>query len=222
VRAYVVAGQIYGASGQYAEGRRAVDRAVQISPDESTYLSRASFRRREDIVGRRVDIDAALKLNAHSVAALTQLARIQAKAREFTSALATIDGAIAIQGDTADLLIARGSVHSMADQDALAERDFAAARAKSVFPRALNSMRWTMATAGISLTTALAACEAALAGAPNDGAIYDGRGLGLLRQGRYEEALASYDTAVKLLRRWYSMPRSPTGSYYGLPPPVRR
>jgi tetratricopeptide (TPR) repeat protein len=65
--AFMTAGAIDAASGKDIDAMRAFDRAVEISPDEATYLFRADYRSYTDLACERADIDAAMKLNPQSI-----------------------------------------------------------------------------------------------------------------------------------------------------------
>jgi len=197
-RANVTAGAIDAASGKDVEAMRAFDRAVEISPDESTYLTRAEYRHRTDLAGERADIDAAVKLNPHSVQASIRISKMQSAAGDYAGALDTLGIAMESKTDNYDLLTARGIVYAKSGQAAQAELDFAAARKFATSAAALNNICWAKATAGIALDTALAECEASVAEAPYDSAAHDSRGFVLLRLGRNSEAIASYDMALKI------------------------
>jgi tetratricopeptide (TPR) repeat protein len=196
--AYISAGRIYATFKMKVEAMQAFDRAVQIGPDETTYLTRASYRLKTDIAGRRADVDAALKLNDHSMRALMMKAAIQTDAGDYTGAISTYNVALLLGGNDSELLTGRGIVYVKNNQEVLAERDFAAARAKAVDARALNHMCWAMATSAVSLTEALNICEAAVAKAPDYAPSMDSRAFTLLRLGRYDEAIVAYDSALKL------------------------
>jgi TonB family protein len=185
-------------AGRDVEAMRAFDRAVEISPDESTYQTRATYRHRTDLAGERSDIDAAMKLNPHSIQASISIAKMQSAAGDYAGALDTLGIAMASQTDNYYLLTARGIVYAKSGQAALAELDFAAARKFATTAAALNNICWAKATAGVALDTALAECDASVAEAPYDSAAQDSRGFVLLRLGRNSEAIASYDIALKI------------------------
>jgi TonB family protein len=197
-QAYMTAGAIDAESGKDIEAMRAFDRAVEISPDESTYLFRADHRSHTDLAGRRADIDAAMKLNPQSIRASISLAKMQSDVRDYAGALTTLGMVIADQTGNYDLLTERGIVYAKSGQPALAERDFSAARAIATSATALNSICWRKATAGVALDTALSECDAAVAEAPNRSDMIDSRGFVLLRLARYEEAIACYDSALSI------------------------
>jgi len=196
--ANMTAGAIDAASGKEDEAMRAFDRAVEISPDELTHLARAAYRHRTDLAGERADIDAAVKLKPHSIQASIRMAKAQSAAGDYAGALDTLGIAMASQTDNYDLLTARGITYSKSGQAALAELDFAAARKLASTAAALNSICWAKATAGVALDTALAECDAAVAQVPYNSAAHDSRGFVLLRLGRNNEAIASYDAALKI------------------------
>jgi tetratricopeptide (TPR) repeat protein len=126
------------------------------------------------------------------------LAGAQSDAGKYADAENTLKQGIAVLGKVPDLLINRGIIYARQARPQLAARDFAAVREKYTDPEVLNSMCWAIATAGVALDTALSACEAALAQRPQDSAFLDSRGFVLLRLGRYDEAIAAYDAAIKI------------------------
>jgi TonB family protein len=196
--ANMTAGAIDAASGKEDEAMRAFDRAVEISPDEPTHLTRAAYRHRTDLAGERADIDAAVKLKPHSIQASIRMAKMQSAAGNYAGALDTLGIAMASQTDNYDLLTARGIIYSKSGQAALAELDFAAARKLASTAAALNNICWAKATAGVALDTALAECDASVAQVPYNSAAHDSRGFVLLRLGRNNEAIASYGAALKI------------------------
>jgi TonB family protein len=196
--AYAIAAGIEAASGKQTAAMHAFDRAIEISPDESTYLMRAAYRRGTDHAGERADVDAAVKLNPHSSKASISLAKMQSDAGDYAGALETLGTAMASQAENYELLTFRGIVYTLSGQTALAEHDFTAARTVSTSASALNNMCWSKATAGVALDTALADCDAAAAAAPHESAINDSRGFVLLRLGRYDEAIVCYEDALRI------------------------
>jgi tetratricopeptide (TPR) repeat protein len=197
-KAYAGAADIYEAAGKEGEATQALERALAIAPSARAYNARARHRPREDLAGRRSDIDAALKLDPGDREALILLAGVQADGGQYTDAVSTIDGAMSRQGEQEWLLAERATVYARSNQPALADKDVAAARAKAQSPSALNSLCWTLATAGVELEAALSACDAAVAAQPGDAAQLDSRGFVLLRLERYGDSIAAYDAALKV------------------------
>ena len=197
--AYIAAGAIYYSVKKNTEAMHAFDRAVEIEPAEASYLARARYRPRTDMASKRSDAEAALKLNPRSLNALGMLAWIQTDAREYMNAVETLNAALAIEDDSYGLLIQRGIAYAKSDRSALADKDFAAARAKATSATDLNNICWQLATAGVALASALEACDSALAKGSAWPAFNDSRGFVLLRLGRYDDAIAAYDTALKAI-----------------------
>jgi tetratricopeptide (TPR) repeat protein/transglutaminase-like putative cysteine protease len=195
--AYVAAAEIYWASGKDAQAMQSLERSLTIAPTVQAYLVRARYRPRADLAGRRADAEAALALDFNSTPVRILLANVQSDAREYDGAVLTLNKAMSIHGETPELLTWRGIAYAKSNQPALAAGDFAAARLKATSAGALNTMCWNMATSGVAFETALSACDAAVAQAPNDSQILDSRGFVLLRLGRYDDAITSYDAALK-------------------------
>lgn len=194
--AYTVAGSIYGSYHETAEAMRVFDRSVQLHPSVETYLARMNARPKQDVAGRRADVEAALKIDPHSGQALSGKAKLSEGAGDYKGAIDTLTAALKFAPTDFDLLAQRGMDYARSDQPALAERDYVAARAKAGSPFALNNLCWTKATANVSLASALTDCDAALKSAPDEAGIQDSRGLVLLRLGRTDEAIAQYDKAL--------------------------
>ena len=127
---------------------------------------------------------------------LMLLASIQSEVGHFDAALVTLNKAVAIRGETFELLSMRGVAHAKNHDQASSQSDIAAARAKAYNSADLNNLCWSLATAGVELDSALSACEAAIALQPRGSEALDSRGFVLLRLGRYAEAIASYDAAL--------------------------
>jgi len=175
-----------------------LDRSLALSPTVQAYLLRARCRPKSDLSGRRSDVDAASKLEPHSPAVLLGLAEVQSDTGQYREAQQNLAQVIAAVGETPDLLITRGILYARTSQRERAEKDFALARSKAGDADALNEMCWSLATAGVALDTALSACESAVAQNPRQWHYQDSRGFVLMRLGRYDAAIASYDAAVEL------------------------
>ncbi len=194
--AYVGAAEIYKSAGKDTEARQALERSLAIAPSALAYSERAHYRPAEDLAGRRADVDAALKLDPGNRFALGLLVSVQADAGQYADAVSTVNNEMSQQGDSAQLLAERATLYARSNQMALADKDVAAARALANSPDALNSMCWTLATAGVELEAALSACDAAVAAQPGDASYQDSRALVLLRMRRYGDSIAAYDTAL--------------------------
>jgi tetratricopeptide (TPR) repeat protein len=196
-RAYVAAAVIYRASGKNAQALQSLDDSLSLKEAANTFLVRAAYRPKSDLDGRLSDIDAAMKLEPKSAAALFALANAQSDAGEFAKAEATLTQGLATLGELPWLLSSRAIVYTKNSRRDLAEKDLAAARAKSTRPQELNNLCWSLATANVALDTALSACQQAVALEPAVSAYQDSLGFVLLRLGRYGESIAAYDLALK-------------------------
>jgi tetratricopeptide (TPR) repeat protein len=195
--AYIAAGDIYSASKKAAEAMQSFDRAVEIGQSERAYLARAQHRPRADLLGRKADIEAALKLNSTSRRAILLLADVQAEARDHAGAIATLGAALATWPDDEALRTRRAIAYLKNNQLSLAQQDLAKVDAHATRANALNGFCWALATAGVELEKALSSCDAAIAKAPNVAAYLDSRGFVLLRMGRNADAIAAYDASLK-------------------------
>lgn len=198
--AHVVAGKIYGSYGRRVEAMAAFDRALAIKPEDYIYLNRADVRAKDDLAGRRADVDAVLRLNPTMPEALGARAKLQQQAGDRAGAIRTWSAALANAPSDPRLLTGRGIAHLEAGNSAAAEKDFALARAHvgsgAEAAPLLNNLCWAKATAGVGLQSALADCDAALINAPDAAGYLDSRALVLLRLGRVDEAIAVYSRAL--------------------------
>lgn len=199
--AQVTAARIFAATNRPDDAMRAFDRAIEIDPQPYVYLNRAQSRPLSDVQQRFADADAALQLDPNSAEALTFRAGQFSAQRDYQSAIRDLSAAVRGDPENAMLLVQRGVNHALAGQQALAEADFAAARALARQPIELNNMCWTKATAGVALESALADCDAAVAQMPDAPAYLDSRAFVLLRLGRTDEAIEVYDRVLALAPR---------------------
>jgi TonB family protein len=195
-RACSAAAEIYAAAGKQSEALQAMDQSLRMEASAQGYLTRASYRDKTDVAGSRADIDFALQHDPQSAAAVLALARLQTDAGAFKDAEGTLQAALAKNSGQVDVVLARGIVYARSHQSELAEKDFASVRAAAMNGTAHNHLCWSLATAGVALTEALSECDAALAASPKEAIFLDSRGFVLLRLGRYQEAIGSYDGAL--------------------------
>lgn len=194
--AHTAAGAIYSTFGQTDKAMAEFNKAIAIKPTASAYLTRMHWRPKADIAGRKADVAAALKLDPDMAEAIEAEAELDQESGDYPKAIAAITRALATTPANAWLLAERGIAHARAGDEALAAKDYAAARDAAANPALLNNICWSKATAGVSLSDALADCDAALGKAPNDPTMQDSRAFVLLRLGRYPESIAEYDKAL--------------------------
>ena len=206
--ALVTAAGIDAAVHREAEAMRLFERALAIKPEPYIYFNRAVRRPKDDIAGRRADLDAALKLDPAFTPAATVKADMLVKAGDLPAALATFTAALAKNPDDLSLHVGRGIALARSGDMTKSEADFAVIRGKDIDPQVANDICWRKATAGLALESALADCDRALAKAPGFYAFLDSRALVLLRLGRIDEAIGVYDQVLA------KQPRE-TSSLYG-------
>ncbi len=194
--AYLAAANIYDNLGATERAMQAYDRALALKPEAVTYLNRGLRRPEADRTGRRADFDAALKLDPKMEDALIAKGELLMDDGDFARAIALYSSMIEAVPKDPQRLALRGIAYTRAGDIALAEKDFAAARAKAKDPASLNNLCWAKALAGVALESALADCDAALRQSPESPAYLDSRALVLLRLGRLDDAIADYDLAL--------------------------
>jgi tetratricopeptide (TPR) repeat protein len=196
-QAALTAGDIYEASGKPEEGMRSFDRAVELGGRETDYLARARHRPNGDLAARQADVEAALKLNPKSDGATVFLTELQEESGDLSGAISTLTNALAARPSSDTLLLRRAILYVKNQEQASADKDLDEVGAHAQSPTALNTVCWSLATAGVELERALKSCDAALAQAPGATAFLDSRGFVLLKLGRLQEAIAAYDEALK-------------------------
>ena len=192
-------GSIYESMHSYEAAMRMFDRAVELSPSEQSYLLRSQARRRNDLIGSRADVEAALKINPHSREAQTDLARVQFLAHQYKEEIATLNALMMSSNDAQEMLIQRAIAYSKSGQDALATADLSRAQASASTGRDFNELCWDLATADVELDMALKSCDTALERSFGQPQYVDSRGFVLLRMGRFDEAIGEYDRALEML-----------------------
>lgn len=205
--AYFMAGRIDAAFGAPALARVLLRKGVRLHSRSSTaYTMRVQYRSWRDLAARRADIERALRLDPRSSAARLDDARLEAATGHYHRALRTLDALLKQNIPIAawrrpyrlGILAQRGIVYSKMGERALAQRDFAAARAVARSAPQLAGLCWIEASAGVALHRALAECTAALKRTPYAGAPLNAEGLALLRLGHYRAAIRAYDGALRL------------------------
>ena len=197
--AHFFAGTIYKRLGQPAKAMAEFDQAIALKPSPRAYLIRAAARPDSDVTGKRADIAAATKLDPNLLAGKEMSLALELRLGNFSAAIPLADALLAKQPANIRLLVERATALSHTGRTADANKDLAAARtAAGANPMLLNNLCWEKATHEVALDTALADCDAALKIREGEAAFLDSRGFVLLRLGRYQESLDSYDKAIAL------------------------
>ena len=188
--------------GHKGEADKAFAALIEAHPSVDAYLTRATHRAKADTAGRLADIEAALKLDGKSTAALSMRAQARIDAGDAAKAASEITEAMKTTKDEDQLLLARAKALAKSGDLKGADADFTRVSQKYAKNAvALNEVCWTRATHGVDLQKALADCDSSLALYPTAAQTLDSRGFVLLRLGRYEEAVAAYAEALKLRPR---------------------
>lgn len=194
--AHVISANVYSALGRRDEAMSEYDRALALKPEPYIYLNRSLHRPKSDIAGRKADLDAALAIDGEFSDAVSAKADLQSDTGDHVGAIKTYTAALKTSSDNVTLIAKRGVAYARSGDLARAEKDFEAARAKATEPFQFNEICWSKAIAGVALQSALADCNAALGGRPDNPAYLDSRGLVLLQLGRNDAAIADYDRAL--------------------------
>lgn len=195
---YVAAANTYATNGRMADAMRAFDRAIATSDEGYIYLNRAKVRPKSDKAGRLADIRQAVKLDTDNPDVLAALGEELGEGGDWKGAVVEYGKAIAAEPNSTTLRVARGLAYLHIAQQARAEADFAFVRAEAeTNALALNQMCWDKGVANLALDSALGDCDRALAIEPTNGAYLDSRAFVLLRLGRLDESIATYDRALK-------------------------
>jgi tetratricopeptide (TPR) repeat protein len=197
---YITAADLHMRLNQRQQAMAILNRGVVAAPDASIYLYRAQLRPRSDKQGRKQDIDSGLALEPHATYANLLRAELESDSGQYNDAINTLSKILS--DDKADrspelVLAHRGIVHMKMGNQALAKADFTQARATAKTPSQLNSVAWELAARNLELPTALAIIDEAIDKASENSAILDSKAFILLRLGRYKEAIAQYDAALK-------------------------
>jgi tetratricopeptide (TPR) repeat protein len=141
---------LYNEAGLQAEAFAAIDRALAIKLEPSTYVSRAAMRPSADVRGRMADIEAALRLEPMNTEALKAKADLLADQGDLKGALAIYDNALKTSPGSS-LALPRGILLFKLGRRAEGERALSTWRKGALTARELNELCWEKATAGILL-----------------------------------------------------------------------
>jgi tetratricopeptide (TPR) repeat protein len=175
------------------------DALIGQTPKVDFYLARAVLWSSADRAKRDADIDAAIRVDPHSVKALAGRASIAIDDGRFDAAEKDIANIEKVDPDNPAGYRLRSQLLQKQGRGREALNVIDAHLAKHPDDAgALNERCWTKATLDIQLNTAVADCDASLKLAPNNPATLDSRAFARLRIGDTDAAIADYDAALKL------------------------
>jgi tetratricopeptide (TPR) repeat protein len=198
-QAHVLRGGTLALADRTSEAMAEFSRAIAISPTVEAYVTRARYRPDSDLAGKLADYRAAAALGLDADRA--RLLEAQAEAKGGAADQAVVDADLVVKARPTDVgvRLARATIYAQTHRPDLAAADFDWLRARPPATASdWNTLCWDEATLGVSLDLALADCDKAVAGAPQNPAHIDSRAFVLLRLGRLAEAIAAYDDALRL------------------------
>lgn len=194
--AQVRRGEILLGLGRTSEALTAFDRALEFEKDPMTHVHRAHALPAADKDGRRRELDAALKLNPTDAPALAGLAQVASQIGDHARALQLLDQAFLRSPDDVAIRHSRAIEMMLIGKTELANKEFDAIAAKDLTAAELNNICWDKALANVALDRALQECDRSLA--RNEGfAARDSKAVVLLRQSKFDEAIAQFDLALE-------------------------
>ena len=185
--------------GRNAEALQALQASIVIRPTLEAYTLSAQYRPTEDRKAALADLDAAMKLDPAASSPYSVLGKFRLADDDPTGAIPALEKAVQIEPDNPQPHELRAEAYDLVGRYDEAVKDLDALIAK--FPgnaELLMTRCRVRAMAGRELDRALADCKA---GAELDlsASALDERGFVKLRMGRYAEAIADYDAALKLI-----------------------
>jgi tetratricopeptide (TPR) repeat protein len=195
-RAQVHRGEILLSLDRPTEALAAFNRALTFEKDPMTYVHRARALPATDKAGLRRELEAALALNPTDAPSLSGLSRIASQVGDHARALQLLDQAFLRSPDNIGIRHARAVEMMLAGKADAAEREFDAISSKELSAEELNNLCWTKALANVALDRAMEECDRSLAKEERS-ATRDSRAMVLLRQARFDDAIAEFGVALK-------------------------
>jgi tetratricopeptide (TPR) repeat protein len=196
-------GRVESARGELEQAIADLTKACELQPDVAAYFfergrARLATKQTADALA---DFRKAIELDPNDVAAHMALAELHRAAKRNDEALAQLDAIDHLIPKDSDQRLELGALYDSVDRstEAVTQYDlWIAARKTDVrMALALSARCSTRANSGRDLGKALADCNAALRLAPTYTNALKARGLVLLRQGRFDRAIADYGAVIK-------------------------
>jgi tetratricopeptide (TPR) repeat protein len=200
--AWMEAGNIYCTIGRCSEGLQKIDKSNALKPSAVAYIAHMENLPRDDIAGRKRDIDAALTVEPKSYRAKRALMWWQLDNKDYVAAIGTMKSYPYKSGDDPYLKLQIAHTYVLAgmpDEARSAYGELRGLAASSKSAKLYNDICYEAATASFDLDPALADCQSALALAPESGLIFDSLGFVQLRLDRFDEAIEAYSHALQVM-----------------------
>jgi tetratricopeptide (TPR) repeat protein len=196
--AHLARGYAYIFQGKMEDGRKEFDGLIAAKPSSAAYLGRALTFGESQNDERLQNLDLALKLEPESISALFTRAAVYLAVDRPDPAIQDLDIVVQKLPDSVQAASMRSEALEKLHRydQALTELDGLLAKNPNN-PVLLNNRCWLRALWGKDLPVALVDCDLSLKEkqAP---ATLDSRGLVYFRLGRFDDAIADYDSALKL------------------------
>ena len=203
VLAYMERGNAYGKTGEFARSLADLNKAISLSPSNArAYVLRGvSLGHQGKNQRAKADYNTALSINPRNVDALTDRAAIYELEGDNDKAVKDLTVAIGLLDNDDDSLAHynRGVAYFAMQQYDRALADYTAAiEIDGKMDVAYGNRCLTRVLLGRELAKASDDCDKAIALNPNGQNLYNVRGFVDLKLGRNDQALADYNTALKL------------------------
>ena len=196
---YVTRGYLRRAVGNGKAAIADFSKAIELKPDISLYLARATLQQEQgNLAAALTDAEAARQLDLSSVAAVAKVAELRAEQGNLNGALELLDQRIDLGGETRqpyrELKASLIGRYGNADEALKLVETMIADRPGT--PRLLNMRCWIKGTRNTQVDTATKDCTSALELSENPYQILDSRALVAYRLGRYDEAIRDLDAVL--------------------------
>jgi tetratricopeptide (TPR) repeat protein len=192
------AARIHSSLGDRGRALRDITAAIDQNPKYYLYHQlRAGFRRWDDYLERRRDLQAALALQPNDLGVVVDLGLLDFQQRLWADAITKFSLVLTREPKDFGVRAYRAMAREMLGDEVNADRDYSAAMASASGAGDFSLICRSLAYEGIALGRAMAACNEAIELDPKEPRYRANRGIALLRLGEADAALADFDFAVR-------------------------